>query len=139
MRSIPSRLTRSLLTEMTISGILRGVGFPHWLEVMNLYLGVLFSVSYRLSRTLNFSHYIKMPHSNFKERSHTFSSGTGKCSCGQTFDYMSERDMNMKLRMHIKFCPKPPKGFNKIRVTKKATTLREQQLNEAERMRKVNE
>ena len=88
---------------------------------------------------LNFSHYIKMPPSNFKERSHTFSSGIGKCSCGQTFDYTSERDMNMKLRMHLKFCSKPPKGFDKIRVPKKATTLREQQLNEAERMRKVHE
>ena len=64
---------------------------------INPYPGVPFSVSYRLSRMLNFSHYIKMPNSNFKERSHTFSSGIGQCSCGQTFDYTSERDMNMKL------------------------------------------
>ena len=79
-----------------------------------------------------------MPHSTFKERSRTFNSGIGKCSCGQTFDYASERDIKMKLRMHHKFCSNPPKGFDKIRVLKKATTLREQQLNEAERMRKVH-
>ena len=68
---------------------------------INLYFGVPFLVSYHLSRVLNFSHYIKMPHSNFKERSHTFSSGIGKCFCSQTFDYVSERDMNMKFRMHL--------------------------------------
>ena len=41
--------------------------------------------------------YIKMPHSNFEERSHQFNSGIGKCPCGQTFEYTSERDMAMKL------------------------------------------
>ena len=79
-----------------------------------------------------------MPHSNFKERSHQFNSGVGKFPCGQTFDYASERDMNMKLRMHRKFCFNPPEGFDKTRVPKKTTTLREQQLNEAGRMRKVH-
>ena len=79
-----------------------------------------------------------MPHSNFKQRAAEFSSGVGKCSCGQTLDFASERDMKMKLRMHLKFCSKPPKGFNKIRVPKKACTRREQQLDEAERMRKVH-
>ena len=79
-----------------------------------------------------------MPHSNFKERSHEFNSGVGKCPCSQTFYYASERDMKMKLRMHRKFCSKSPISFNEIRVPKKAMTLREQQLNEAERMRKVH-
>ena len=79
-----------------------------------------------------------MSHSNFKERSHQFNSGVGKCPCSQTFDYKSERVMKMKLRMHRKFCSNPPKGFDKMRVPKKAMTLREQQLNEAERMRKVH-
>ena len=79
-----------------------------------------------------------MPHSNFKERSQAFNTGVGKCSCGQTFDLPSERDMVMKLRMHRKFCSKPPRSFNEIRVPRKATTLREQQLNEAERIRKVH-
>ena len=45
----------------------------------------------------------------------------------------------MKLRMHRKFCSKPPRGFNEIRVPKKATTLREEQLNEAERMGSVHQ
>ena len=72
---------------------------------------------------------IKMTHSNFKERSQEFNTGVGKCPCGQTFEYTSERDMKMKLRMHRRFCSNPPK---------KATTLREQQLNEYERMHKVH-
>ena len=50
----------------------------------------------------------------------------------------SERDMKMKLRMHHRFCPNPPKGFNKIGIPKKAMTLKEQQLNQAERTRKVH-
>ena len=33
----------------------------------------------------------------------------------------------------------PPKSFNKIGIPKKAMTLREQQLNEAERIRKVHD
>ena len=80
-----------------------------------------------------------MPDSNFKERSHMFSLGIGKCPCSQTFDFMSEKDMKMKLQMHCKFCSNPPKGFNKIRVPNKATTLKERQNNEAEWMWKVHE
>ena len=80
-----------------------------------------------------------MPHSNFKERSHTFDSGVGKCSCGQTFGLASEKDMNMKLQMHCKFCSDPPKGFNKMRMLNKATMLKEHQNNKTERMRKVHE
>ena len=76
-----------------------------------------------------------MPHSNFKWRTTEFSLGVGKCSCGQTLDLAPERDMKMKLQMHLKFCSNPPKGFDKIGVPKKACTMREQQLNEAERMR----
>ena len=71
---------------------------------------------------------VKMPHSNFKERSREFNTGVGKCPCGQTFEYTSERDMKMKLRMYRRFCSNPPKGFDKIGIPKKATTLREQQL-----------
>ena len=79
-----------------------------------------------------------MPHSKFKERSQEFNTGVEKCPCGQTFEYTSERDMKMKLRMHRRFCFNLPKGFNKIGISKKAMTLREQQLNEAERIRKVH-
>ena len=81
---------------------------------------------------------VKMPHSNFKERSQEFNTGVGKWPCGQTFEYTSERDMKMKLRMHCRFCSNPPNGFDKIGIPKKAMTLREQQLNEAERMCKVH-
>ena len=36
---------------------------------------------------------VKMPHSTFKDQAYVFNTGVGKCSCGQTFDYVSERDM----------------------------------------------
>ena len=81
---------------------------------------------------------VKMPHSNFKERSQEFNTGVGKCPCSQTFEYTSERDMKMKLRMHCRFCSNPPKGFDKIGIPEKAMTLRQQKLNEAERIRKVH-
>ena len=85
-----------------------------------------------------------MPHSNFRERPHASSSGVGKCSCGQTFDYASERDRKLKMKMHRKFCSNPSKGFNgigvsKTRSAKKATTLKEFYNNESEQMRKLYE
>ena len=49
----------------------------------------------------------------------------------------SERDMKIKLKMHCKFCSDPPKSFKKIRNPKKAITLREHQLNEAENFRRI--
>ena len=79
-----------------------------------------------------------MPHSNFKERSQAFNTGVGKCSCGKTFEFTSERDMKMKHTIHHRFCSNPPLAFNKIGISKKACTMREQQLNEAERMIKVH-
>ena len=81
---------------------------------------------------------MKMPHSNFKEISHQFNSGIGKCPCGQTFEYTLERDTKMKLRMHHRFCSNPPKSFNMIGILKKATTLKEHNSYEAERIRKVH-
>ena len=81
---------------------------------------------------------VKVPHSNFKEKSHQFNSGIEKCPCDQTFEYTSERDMKMKLQMHHRFCSNPPVAFDKIGIPKKSCTLREQQLNEAERIRKVH-
>ena len=79
-----------------------------------------------------------MPHSNFKERSQAFSTGVGKCSCGKTFKFASEREMKMKLRMHLKFCSEPPVAFDKIEIPKATCMMREQQLTEAERMKKVH-
>ena len=79
-----------------------------------------------------------MTHSNFKERSHENSAGVGKCLCGQTFDYSSERGMKMKLRLHLRFCTNPPKGTHKVGVSRKATTMREQQLFEVNRREEVH-
>ena len=81
---------------------------------------------------------VKMPCSNFKEISQEFNTGVGKCPCGQIFEYTSERDMKMKLRMHCRFCSNPPVAFDKIGIFKKATTLKEQQMNKAERIRIVH-
>ena len=66
----------------------------------------------------------KMPHSNFKDKAYEFNSGIGKCPCGQTFEYTSERDMKMKLQMHLRFCSNTPVAFDKIGISKKATTQR---------------
>ena len=79
-----------------------------------------------------------MPHSNFKERPHASSPGVGKCSCGQTFDYASEREMKLKMRMHRKFCSNPSKGFNGVRVPKKARMMKEFYNNQAERIKKFH-
>ena len=38
-----------------------------------------------------------MSHSNFKDKAYAFNTGVGKCPCGKTFEYTSERDMKMKL------------------------------------------
>ena len=79
-----------------------------------------------------------MPHSSFKRKATEIGAGVGRFLCGQTFEYTSERDMKMKLRIRHRFCSNPPIAIDKIRVPKKACMLREQQLNEAERMRKVH-
>ena len=79
-----------------------------------------------------------MPQSNFKWGATEFNTGVGKCFCGQTFECALEREIEMKLRMHHKFCSNPPVAFAKIRVSKIACIMREQQLNEAERIRKVH-
>ena len=88
------------------------------------------------------------------------------CSCGQTFDFASERDQKMKFQKgptgsqgpSVKQGPcgtfmtpctlssvlnlqgataGPLVAFDKIGIPKKATTMREQQLNEYERMGSV--
>ena len=75
-----------------------------------------------------------MPQTNFKERSHELNAGVGKCPCGQTFDFTSERDWEIKCRIHRKFCSNPPKSSKPVRMPKKAMMLREQQLNEPEKI-----
>ena len=55
-----------------------------------------------------------------------------------TFECASKRELAMKRRMHLRFCSNPPVGFDKIGIPKKACTMREQQLNEAERIRKIH-
>ena len=81
---------------------------------------------------------VKMPHSDFKRKATEFEAGVGRCSCGQTFECASERELALKRGMHHKFCSNPPVAFDKIKVSKKAYLMREQQLNEAERMHKVH-
>ena len=54
------------------------------------------------------------------------------------FECASKRELAMKRRMHRRSCSNPPVDFDKIKVSKKACTMREQQLNEPERIRKVH-
>ena len=79
-----------------------------------------------------------MPHSNFKRKATEFQAGVRRCSCGQTFECASERELAIKHRMHRRLCSNPPVAFDKINVPKKACMMREQQLNMAERIRKVH-
>ena len=44
----------------------------------------------------------------------------------------------MKCRIHRRFCSNPLLAFNKIGIPKKVCMMREQQLNEYERMKKVH-
>ena len=83
-------------------------------------------------------HTLKMPHSNFKERSHLLNSRVIECPCGQTFDYTSERNRKLEFWLHGKFCCKL-EGIERVRVPKKAMMPREQQFMIFERMRKVHE
>ena len=79
-----------------------------------------------------------MPHSSFKSKVIDNGTGVGRCPCGQTFECVSEQELAMKCRMHHRFCFNPPVAFDKIGIPKKACTLREQQLTEVERIRKVH-
>ena len=79
---------------------------------------------------------VKMPHSNFKDKAYAFNTGVEKCSCGKAFEYASERNMKNEASNASQVLSNPPAAFDKIRVSKKAMTLREQQLAEAERMKK---
>ena len=76
--------------------------------------------------------------SNFKRKVTDNGAGVGRCTCGQTFECASERDLAMKRRIHHRFCSNPPVAFDKIGIPKKSCMLREQQLAEAERMKKVH-
>ena len=47
-----------------------------------------------------------MLHSTFKHRPTYLDAGVSKCPCGQTFNYNSGKDLEMKIQMHKKFCDK---------------------------------
>ena len=52
----------------------------------------------------------------FKYRATGLASGTSRCSCSQTFEHESDRDWDMKLRMHKKFWDK---GTNDMKIVGK--------------------
>ena len=66
---------------------------------------------------------LKMPHSNYTFRVICSEAGAGMCPCGQTFSCGMEKELNMKLRLHRRFCSKPPMSFDRIEVPRKACTL----------------
>ena len=47
-------------------------------------------------------------------------------------------DMEMKRKLHRRFCKNPPKGEQKMSVPKKATTFMEYQTGSTDRRRKVH-
>ena len=79
-----------------------------------------------------------MLHSNFKRKVTDNGAGVGKCTFCQTFECSSKQELAMKHRIHCRFRSNPPLTFNKIGIPKAACTMREQQLAEAERIRKVH-
>ena len=79
-----------------------------------------------------------MPHSSFIFRVMYSGARVYKCPFGQTFESGTEREMDMKLRLHCRFCSKLPASINRMEIPKKACTIREQELAEAERIRKVH-
>ena len=66
-----------------------------------------------------------MPHSKFKVIYPFIDAGTGKCPCGRTFDYESERDRKTKVRLHKKFCDKWPSDASFTKTPRKAMTAKE--------------
>ena len=85
--------------------------YPSWIDTFWINLSKFFAS--------------KMPHSNLKEILLLLNLGIGKCPCGQTFCFASERDLDMKLRMHHKFCSELVEDFKEVMIPKKAMTLRE--------------
>ena len=79
-----------------------------------------------------------MPHSNFKQMPSESNTGVSKCFCGQTFDFTSPRDMELKRRLHRRFCKNLPIGKQKIGIPMKATTFMEHQTGTAKRRREVH-
>ena len=76
-----------------------------------------------------------MPHSTLKMRPQPLSSEVAKCPGGQTFDYESDRDWEMKFRIHGKVCARLVEGSKQVRRSRKALMLREQQHDTVERRR----
>ena len=70
-----------------------------------------------------------MPHSNFKSRSYEINTGFGKCTCGH---------MELKCKLHLRFCKSPPKGEQKVGIPMKATTFMEYQACNTKRRREVH-
>ena len=87
--------------------------------------------------SLNLTLY-KMPHSNFKQLPYESNTGVITCSCGQTFNCSSPKDMELKCKLHHRFCKNPPKGEQKIRIPMKATTFMEHQTGVSNRQREVH-
>ena len=75
----------------------------------------------------NFYLPIKMPHSKFRMRTVPLKSGFIKCPCGYVYEYGTERDMKMKLRMHLKICTNSLESCEKFEAPRKPMMMEEQQ------------
>ena len=72
-----------------------------------------------------------MPLSSFRFRVTYSRAGAGKCPCGQTFWCGTERELDMKLRIHRRFCSNPPVTFDKIGIPVATLISLEQAFNHA--------
>ena len=64
-------------------------------------------------------------------------SGARRCTCGQIFKFGSQRELDMRCRLHLRFCTIPPIGTIEGGVSRGEFTIKEQMVNQAERMFKV--
>ena len=58
--------------------------------------------------------------------------GMLKCPCSQTFKFVLDREMNMKIQLHNKSCDKGP-GLKFAKNPRRAMTMKEYQCMAAER------
>ena len=79
-----------------------------------------------------------MQHSQLKSRPIYLDEGVSKCPYGQTFNFVSERDLSIKLMLHHKVCTKPPEGSERLSEPKKAMMLKEAQCDKIKRTKRFH-
>ena len=82
-----------------------------------------------------------MPHSENKQvffNTHE-QYGTMSCSCGKIMEYSSTRELNLKIKFHMKVCKFPPKEAEVRKPKVKSIILKEVLQYSSDRNKKVYE